>query len=435
MIPTTPFNEYQRRRERLMAAIGPESVAIVTANHEQIRNSDVHHVFRQDSDFFYLTGFEEPDAILVLAPGHPDGDTAIFVRPRDLELEQWNGRRLGSDQAPQVLGLDAAFDLKKLDEVMPKYLERRSELHLTLGRDLAFERQLKLWLSKSTRARTRTPEAFTLLSQTLHELRVIKSDSELEIMRYAGDVSAAAHIRAMRFCEPGKTEHLVETELRYEFSRRGAKHVAYPPIVASGVNACIMHYIENSARLNDGEMLLIDAGCEIDHYASDITRTFPINGKFSSEQKTLYDIVLSAQLKAIDVSIVGAPVTAAHDASQKILTEGLIDIGLIDGPLEDAMADERARPYLVHRCSHWLGLDVHDVGSYRNVDDDRTLEDGMVMTIEPGIYVDKALDDESSFSGLGIRIEDDIHIRAEGPEILSAGAPKSIDDIEAVMNG
>lgn len=438
MNPTPHLEEHKLRREKLMAAIGPDSVAIVVANRELPRNSDVDYQFRQDSDFYYLTGFIEPDAVLVLAPGQSDGDSAIFVRPRDEHLEQWNGRRVGKERAPAVLGVDQAFNIDELDEQIIPYLAGRKVAHMHLGLRPEFDARFFGWLKTIQSKRLPGPTSFTLLRDTLHELRLFKSDLEIEQMQRAADISARAHVRAMQFTHPGITEHRVETELLSEFYSSGARHTAYPSIVASGENACIMHYTDNNAVLQDGDLLLIDAGCEIDQYASDITRTFPVNGKYSAEQRAIYDVVLEAQLASVDAVKPGNEFTESHVVAQKILSQGLIDLGILDGSLDEVMEKETAKPFLVHRCSHYLGLDVHDVGAMEQEGRTRKLEPGMVLTVEPGIYVspefcDNGVDDK--WRGIGIRIEDDVLVTENGGRVLTSGVPKQADEIEEIMHG
>lgn len=438
MNPIPHLEEYKLRRERLMAAIGPDAVAIVAANSELPRNSDVDYRFRQDSDISYLTGFAEPDAVLVLAPGYSDGDSAIFVRPRDENLEQWNGRRLGKDRAPSVLGIDQAFNIDELDEQIIPYLTARKVVHMHFGLRPEFDARFFGWLKAVQSKRLPGPSNFTLLRDTLHELRLFKSDHEVDQMQRAAEISAKAHVRAMQFTHPGITEHRVETELLSEFYSNGARHTAYPSIVASGENACIMHYTDNNAILQDGDLLLIDAGCEIDQYASDITRTFPINGKYSSEQRAIYDVVLEAQLAAVEAAKPRNAFTEPHETSQKILAQGLVDLGILSGSLEEVLEKETFKPFTVHRCSHWLGLDVHDVGAMEQDGEARKFEPGMVITVEPGIYVSPELCNngvDNKWSGIGIRVEDDVLITEEGRRVLTSGVPKQADEIEELMHG
>ena len=430
--------EFALRRERLMASIGPQSIAIIPAASESRRNSDVDHLFRQNSDFMYLTGFNEPDAILVLTPGNPNGDASIFVQPRDPAREQWTGLRLGKTRAAEVLQVDQAFDLDDLAAQMPKLMHGRDSVHNVWNVDPKFDDQLRQWLKSLSSQRKPGPTQRMQLELTLHELRLVKSPIELSLMQEAADISVAAHEHVMRFCEPGMQEQQLESELLHEFSRRGARHVAYSCIVASGASACIMHYLENNQTIESGDLVLIDAGCEVDCYASDITRTFPSSGRFSGRQKDLYEIVLDAQRQAIGVIEPGSTFTAPHLAARRALTQGLIDLKILDAQLDEALERNLVQRFLVHGCSHWLGMDVHDVGASVVNDQPRVLEPGMVMTVEPGIYIqdtDQMHDVDECWRGIGIRIEDDVCVTDDGNQVLTQALPKSIDDIEALMNG
>ena len=420
-----------------MAAIGPGSIAVVPAANETRRNSDVDHLFRQNSDFRYLTGFDEPDAVLVMTPCHPDGDVAMFVRPRDPAREQWTGFRLGKERAPDALNVDRAFDLSELSTEMPKLLEGRDTVHTVWNVNREFDDQLQQWFANLKGQRRQGPTQWTQLDLTLHELRLTKSQYEIDIMQRAADISVAAHEHVMRFCQPGLTEQRLESELLHAFSSRGARHTAYPCIVASGSNACIMHYVENSRTIEEGDLILIDAGCEVDCYGSDITRTFPSNGRFSSHQRELYEVVLEAQRQAIGVIKPGATFIEPHNVARKVLTEGLIDLKILNASLDEAMEENLAQPFLVHGCSHWLGMDVHDVGT-RTVDgESRSLESGMVMTVEPGIYIqdsEEMRDVDECWRGIGIRMEDDVCVTQDGSEILTSALAKSVEEVETLMN-
>lgn len=420
-----------------MAAIGPGSIAVVPAATETRRNSDVDHLFRQNSDFRYLTGFDEPDAVLVMSPGHPGGDVAMFVRPRDPVREQWTGLRLGKERAPDVLNVDQAFDLSELSTEMPKLLEGRETVHTVWNVNREFDDQLQQWLTNLKSQRRQSPTQWTQLDLTLHELRLTKTEHEIGIMQRAADISVAAHEHVMRFCQPGMTEQRLESELLHEFSSRGARHAAYPCIVASGSNACIMHYIENSRTIEDGDLILIDAGCEIDCYASDITRTFPSSGRFSSHQRELYEVVFEAQRQAIEVIKPGATFIEPHNVARRVLTEGLIDLKILNASLDQALEENLAQPFLVHRCSHWLGMDVHDVGTVTVDGESRILESGMVMTVEPGIYIQDSeeMDDiDECWRGIGIRIEDDVCVTQHGNDVLTSALAKSVEEVEMLMN-
>ncbi len=419
-----------------MAAIGPDSVALIPAAREVSRNSDMAYPFRQDSDFYYLTGFDEPNAILALAPGHQNGDTTILVQARDKVREQWTGVRLGSERAGQVLGIDQAFNIEDADTVLPSLLENRHTLHATLGEKDWFDTRVHIWLAQLRRTRKEAPVNFCRLSETLHELRLIKSDDELKMMQRASDISVTAHKHAMEVCRPGLFEYHLEAELVHIFMQAGARFTAYPCIIAGGNNSCVMHYVDNRSPLRDGELVLIDAGCEYNLYAADITRTFPINGKFSPRQRDLYELVLKAQTAAIATVKPGASFREPHDVSTRVLAEGLINLGILKETINTVMERALHRKYTVHSCSHWLGLDVHDVGAQRKDGDWRILQPGMVMTIEPGLYIqdDGTAEVDEAWRGIGIRIEDDVAVTSEGCKVLSEAAPKTVADIEAWMH-
>ncbi len=430
--------EFRKRRDRLMSLMAPNSIAIVPAARMQLRNRDTEHLFRQNSDFHYLTGLPEPDAVLVLAPGRSHGQVVLFCHDRDPDFERWNGERLGPERAAQVLGVDDAFPVGDLGDILPGLLEGRERIYTNLGDHPEFDRQLMGWVkniqSKQVHG-AKPPGEFIVLAHLLHDLRLYKSSAELKLMRRAAEITTAAHLRAMRASRPGLTEAHLEAELIYEFMRSGARFPAYPCIVGAGRNACVMHYVRNDAPLRDGEMVLIDAGCEFELYASDVTRTFPINGKFTATQRAVYEVVLEAQLAAIAAAQPGAPFDAPHRTAVATMVDGLIDLGVLEGEPGEIIETEAYRKFCVHKTSHWLGLDVHDVGDYKVDDAWRTLEPGMVMTVEPGIYLP---DDESvpkAFRGMGIRIEDDVAIAKAGNEVLTAAAPKTIADIEPAMNG
>ena len=419
-----------------MASIGPESVALIFATGEKRRNADVDYLFRPHSDFVYLTGFNEPDGLLVLAPGHPTLEETLFVRPRDIAAEQWNGRRLGAERVNEELGIDNAFTLEEFKDVIPNLLDGRDVLHV--DEDPETFHLVEEWLSAMQEAGLEPPQTRETMEDTLHELRLVKSESEIATMQEAANISVAAHQRAMRFCEPGITELALESELQHEFALRGARFTAYPSIVASGANGCIMHYIQNDATIKDGDLVLIDAGCEYRCYASDITRTFPANGRFTPPQRDIYDLVLSAQLAAIDEAKTGHLFTDPHNTSTRVLAQGLIDLGILHGSLDEVLENELAKPFTVHRCSHFLGLDVHDVGKREIGGKERILEPGMVLAIEPGLYFGNAEtmpDLDPRWHDIGIRIEDDVVVTESGNHILSADAPKYAADVESLMAG
>lgn len=430
--------EYQRRREQLMAIIGPQSVAVVFGADEVLRNADTHFPFRQNSDFFYLTGFTEPNAILVLTPGREQGEVTLFLNPRDPAIEQWVGRRLGPEQACERLGVDVAIDINEVDKKLPTLLADRHVLHTLWTTQSRFDERIHKWLHQSKKQRTSPPEQIMNLALSLHELRLKKSTTEQQTMRRAAEITANAHIRAMKSCRPGLYEWELDAEIQSEFFAHGAHAPAYPSIVAGGENACIMHYVDNSARLIDGTLVLIDAGCEFEHYAADVTRTFPVSGQFSQEQRALYQVVLAAQKAAIAAAQPGNCFKDPHETSQRELVAGLIDLGIIKEDLDTVIEKHLDRKFLVHSCSHWLGLDVHDVGAARHKGKSRVLEEGMVLTIEPGAYIpsnDSMKEVDVKWHGIGIRIEDDVLITADGNEILTAGVPKQPTEIEALMHG
>lgn len=430
-------HEFARRRERLLATLPTDSIALVAAAHLKSRNRDAEFAFRQDSDFYYLTGFNEPDAILLLIPGRAEGQVVLFCPPRDPQMEIWTGYRAGPEGCVRDFGMDQAFELAQIDEQLPRLLDGKRRLYYALGSDDALDVRVRGWLNQvrsMARQGARAPEELVLLDNLLHEQRLFKSDAELAVMRRAADISAAAHIRAMQASRPGGHEYQLEAEITAYCMREGARFQAYSPIVGAGANGCILHYIDNNAELEDGDLVLIDAGCELDNYASDITRTFPVNGRFSTPQAALYQLVLDVQEACIEAIRPGVPWNDIHELSVRLLTEGLIRLGLLQGE-SDALIEEGAyRRFYMHRIGHWLGMDVHDVGQYKQDGDWRPLQPGMVMTVEPGLYV--APDDETvaeEWRGIGIRIEDDVVVTEQGCEVLTSAVPKRIADIEALM--
>jgi len=429
--------EFSRRRKTLMEHMEPNSIAVVPSAAIHIRNRDADYSFRQDSDFYYLTGFNEPHCVLVLVPGRAHGETVMFCRERDTEKEIWDGYIAGPDGACADYGLDDAFPIDDIDDILPGLIEGTERVYYAMGKNSDFDRQVMDWVNTiraKVRAGATPPGEFLDLDHYLHDMRLFKSSAELRIMKKAGEISARAHARAMKISTPGMFEYQIEAEIRHEFGFSGAREIAYNPIVGGGDNACVLHYIENNKKLKDGDLLLIDAGCELELYAADITRTFPVNGKFSSEQKALYDIVLQSQLEAMKTIKPGNHWNDPHEVSVKVITEGLLELGLLKGTLEDCIASEAYKQFYMHRIGHWLGMDVHDVGDYKVGGEWRVLEPGMVMTVEPGIYVSP--DDESvdkKWRGIGIRIEDDVVITKDGCEELSVGVPKTTDEIEALM--
>ena len=421
--------EFERRRKQLMRMVGVGGIAILPAAPVRKRSRDVEYRYRQDSDFYYLTGFREPDAVAVLVPGRKQGEFLLFCRERDPDRELWDGPRAGQDGAIEDYGADDAFPIDDIDDIIPGLIEGCSRVYYTMGMYSDFDSHVADWVnslrSKLSRG-VHTPQEFVALDHLLHDMRLYKSRAEISALRRSAKVAVAAHKRAMQIARPGMFEYEVEAEFRHEFRRNGA-WASYSPIVGSGPNACTLHYVDNSEVLKDGDLLLIDAGCELDYYASDITRTFPVNGRFSPEQRAVYEVVLEAQTAAIEKTVVGNHWNDPHDAAVRVVAKGLRKLGLLDGTLPKLIKDGAYREFYMHRTGHWLGMDVHDVGDYKVGDEWRVLEPGMVMTVEPGIYVPKA------FRDIGIRIEDDVAVTSKGPDVLSKGLEKNPDDIEALM--
>lgn len=431
------MTEYAKRRQRLMKQIGPTGMVILSAASEVPRNGDAVYPFRQNSDFYYLTGFAEPEAVLVLAPRRKEGEYILFNRVRDRAREIWDGPRAGQEGACKDFLADQAFPMADLPRLLPALLDGRQTIHYTLGLNKSFEAVLfeaVNTLRAKIRSGVQSPFSFSDIAPTIHEMRLFKSPAEMALMQKAVDITAKAHLRAMRACQPGTYEHELEAELMYEFQRHGARFSAYSSIVGAGRNSCILHYVSNNARIADGDMVLIDAGSEYQNYASDITRTFPANGHFSSEQRAIYDLVLAAQLAAIKAVKPGAVWTAPQEIIVKIITQGLIDLGLLKGRLDSLIEQEAYFPFYMHRSGHWLGLDVHDAGRYKIGDKWRKLESGMVLTVEPGIYISSDIPGvPKRWHNIGVRIEDDVHVTAKGCEVLSEDIPKRADVIEAIM--
>ena len=438
---SVPATEYRRRRERLMELMLPGSLAIIPGGSRKIRNRDVEYTFRQDSDFYYLTGFNEADALLVLVPGRSHGQAILFCQDHDPRFEAYHGERLGPDRAVEALGVDDAFPVPDLGDILPGLLEGRERIYMTLGDHSDLDRRILRWVG-DIRGRESggaiAPGEFVALKHMLHELRLFKSARELDLMRKAASITVAAHERVMRVCRPGMTELGLEAELLHEFMQRGARSPAYPSIVAAGRNACTLHYTDNCAALKKGELVLIDAGCEYEYYASDVTRTFPVDGKFKGAQRALYELVLDAQHAAIECCVVGQHFNAPNDAALRVMVQGLVDLKLLKGRVDDIIEKQAYTRFCPHKASHWLGLDVHDVGDYRLGGEWRELEPGMVPTVEPGLYI---RDDDANagiparFRGIGIRIEDDVLVTKSGSEVLTAAAAKTPAAIEALMVG
>ncbi|MFW1678083.1 Xaa-Pro aminopeptidase [Pontibacter sp. JAM-7] len=428
---------FAERRQRLMQKMTANSLAIIPAAQMQSRNSDVEYPFRQDSDFYYLTGFNEPDAVLLLLPERDAGNTVMFCRNRDPLMEIWNGYRAGPEGVEAEYGMAEGHPVEQIDELLPQLLDGVERIYYAIGQDEQLDQQIRHWLNLirgQARQGAVAPSELVMLDHLLHEMRLFKQPEEQDLMRRAGEISAQGHIRAMQYCRPGVYEYQLEAEILHYFMQQGCRQPAYSSIVGGGANACVLHYIENSEPLMEGDLVLIDAGCELDYYAGDITRTFPVSGRFSPEQKALYELVLQAQLHCIEMIRPGVLWNAVHEASVQVLTEGLVALGLLQGEVAELIEQGAYRDFYMHRAGHWLGMDVHDVGDYKVDDEWRPLEPGMVMTVEPGLYV--AADNqavEPRWRGIGIRIEDDVLITPEGCEVLTAAVPKHVADIEALM--
>ena len=428
--------EFNRRRKQLMRMMGKNSIAIIPTATEQLRNRDVEFPFRADSDFYYLTGFHEPDAVAVLIPGRPHGEYLLFCRERDPEMETWNGLRAGTRGAVESFGADDAFPFGDIDEILPGLMESRDRVFYTMGSRPQFDLRVMEWINRlreGVRTGMRTPDKFVSLEHLLHDMRLYKSRPEIRVMRTAARVACRAHQRAMQRCRPGLFEYQIDAELLYEFRSAGMVP-AYSSIVGGGANGCILHYTENNAPLNDGDLLLIDAGAEYDCYASDVTRTFPVNGRFSEPQKALYEVVLAAQTAAIKKVRSGNHWNDPHAAAVRVLTRGLIKLGILKGKPADLIRKEAYRRFYMHRTGHWLGMDVHDVGDYKVGGAWRELEPGMVLTVEPGLYIPAGSRGVArKWWNIGIRIEDDVLVTRGEPDVLSAAAPRTVAEIEAVM--
>ena len=435
MMNTAP---YVRRRARLAQLIG-KGVAIVPTAPERTRNRDAHYPYRYDSYFYHLTGFTEPGSVVVIVAGtgaDPRPRSLLFCREKNEEREIWDGFRHGPAAAREVFAFDEAHPIDEIDKRMPDLLADQPAVYAHLGADAAWDTRLLGWVN-AVRERVRTgvaaPRDIADVHTLLDDMRLIKDEEELATMRRAAAISTGAHVRAMRAARPGGTEYKIEAELLHEFRRLGSQAPAYTSIVASGANACVLHYVNNDATLKDGDLLLIDAGCELDGYASDITRTFPVNGRFSGPQKAVYELVLAAQAAAIAEVRAGNTWNAPHDAAVKVLAQGFIDLKLLAGSLDEVLEKETYRQYYMHRTGHWLGLDVHDAGDYKRDGQWRTLQPHMVLTVEPGCYIRPGEGVPAGFENIGVRIEDDVVVTAAGCEILTAAAPKAVSDIEALM--
>ncbi len=420
-----PKEEFGERRTRVFAQMQPNSALLIFSEIEKRRNNDCTYPFRQDSYFWYLTGFNEPNAALLLLKTEQAEKAIIFLRPRDPLLETWNGRRLGVELAPQQLNVNEAYSIEEFATILPKILKNLTALY--------YVPEIHTWGDKLV---TESAVSFNEILDwrpMLSEMRLIKSPNEIRLMQQAGQITALGHIKAMQTTRPNRFEYEIESEILYEFNRHCARFPSYNSIVAGGNNACILHYTENDRPLNDGDLVLIDAGCEFAMYAGDITRTFPVNGKFSQPQREIYELVLKAQKRAIELLIPGNSIKQANDEVIRIKTQGLVDLGILKGDVDTLIEQQAYRQFYMHGLGHWLGLDVHDVGSYGQ-DKQRILEIGMVITVEPGIYISEDADVPEQYKGIGVRIEDNLLMTEYGNKILTAAAPKEIADIENLMN-
>lgn len=429
--------EYKTRRQRLMDMIGSNSIAILPTSPVYFRNRDVEFPFRPDSDFYYLTGYIEPEAIAVLIPDRKDGEFILFCRDSDANKEIWHGRRAALEGARSIYGADDAFPIEDLDDILPGLIEGHDRVFYNMGQDVVFDNRILAWVNQirsNYRAGAIAPEEFISLNHFLHDMRLYKSKSEIQLMRKGANISSDAHKHVMQVCKPGMYEYQIEAVLAYDFTFNGAQALAYPSIVGGGANSCVLHYIENKDKLTAGDLLLVDAGAEYYGYASDITRTFPVNGEYNKEQRKIYDIVLAAQLAAIEQVKPGNNWNAPHEAAVQVLTEGLVEIGVLKGKVYDLIKNNSYAQHYMHRTGHWLGMDVHDVGDYKLDNQWRMLEPGMVLTIEPGLYFPVANNLARKWWNIGVRIEDDVLVTKHGCDILSKDAPKKADDIMELMS-
>ncbi|WP_029935221.1 Xaa-Pro aminopeptidase [Thiomicrospira pelophila] len=440
---------FAQRRQDLLEKLPAGSVALIHSGEEQIRNRDVEYPFRADSDFIYLTGFTEPDSVLVLVRTEVLADTDyeqphhqawLFCRPKDPEQETWQGKRLGVEDAPAQLNIDQAWSIDDLDEIAPQFLTHAKQVYFSFGHLAEWSGRMADWLSElktQVRKGVTVPTSLNDLDTVLHEQRLFKSPQEIEVMRQAAQISVAGHLAAMRATRPGAYEYQIQSAIEHEFRLAGSPRVAFNTIAAAGENACILHYTENQTQLQDGDLILLDAGAEWQGYAGDISHTYPINGRFSEPQKHLYNLVLKAQQAAINAVQPGQPYNLMHQASAEVITIGLIELEILHGELDELLEKEAFKRFFMHGTGHWLGLDVHDVGRYKINGEWRSFEPGMVVTVEPGLYIPKGLKDiETQWQGIGIRIEDDVLVTENGHEILTQGAlrlPRTVEEIEQWM--
>jgi Xaa-Pro aminopeptidase len=434
--------EYRQRQQEIMSKISGGTAIFRSAPMATMHN-DVEYTYRQDSSFYYLTGFNEPEAVAVFAPHHEEHRYILFVQPKDPEKETWTGYRCGVEAAKEIYGADEAYPIEELNEKLPQYLINAGRIYYHLGHDEKFNNVvISHWqrLMRGYQKQGKAPLALEDTRPLIFPMRLVKSPAEIAMMRQATKISAMAHNRAREFARPGIYEYQVQAEIEHVFRKEGGIGIAYPSIVASGENACILHYIENERQIQDNELLLIDAGCSYGYYNGDITRTFPVSGKFTPEQKALYEIVLEAQLKAIAEVQPGKPYNEFHDMAVCVIVQGLLDLGLLKGDLEEIIKEEKYKPFYMHRTGHWLGLDVHDVGTYKHNEETwQNLTPGHIVTVEPGIYISPYIkpaegqpEIPENWKGIGIRIEDDLLVTADGHEILTADVPKLVEDLERI---
>ncbi len=427
---------HAKHRKQLMRMMGEGGIAILPAAPVRTRNRDVDHPYRPDSDFKYLSGFPEPEAVIVLVPGRKQGEYILFCRDKDPEHEIWHGRRYGPDGAMEQFGVDDAFPIDDIDDILPGLMEHCERVYYTMGLDPQFDKRVMDWvntLRSQSRSGAHVPYEFVSLDFLLHDMRLFKNRDELRLMKKAAKISMTAHKRAMKACKPGMYEYQLDAEIMYEFQKNGATW-AYPSIVGGGANGCILHYTENNQELKDGDLVLIDAGCEYEGYDADITRTFPVNGRFTEPQREIVDLVYEANMEAIKHVKPGNHWNDPHNAAVKVLTKGMVELGLLKGQVNKLIKEGAYKKYYMHRTGHWLGMDVHDVGDYKVDEEWRLLEPGMVMTIEPGMYIQHGSRGAKRWWDIGVRIEDDVVVTKEGHEVLTDDLPKSVDDIDALMN-
>jgi Xaa-Pro aminopeptidase len=429
--------EYAARRRDLMSMMGDNSIAVIASASEKVRSKDTLYPYKQSTNLSYLCGFSEPSAVMVLIPKRAQGEFLLFCRDKNPLRETWDGHRLGPLAAKNTLGVQDAFPIDDIEDILPGLLEDKSRVYYSAGKDTSFDSRLMHWVDEVRNNRSVEGHStceFVDLDHLLGELRLIKSAAEIKLMRKAADISAQAHCRAMKHCSAGQKEYQLQAEIEHEFMMSGATGPAYTSIVGSGPNACVLHYIENCATLKSGDLVLIDAGCEYQNYAADITRTFPVNGKYSSAQAAIYDIVLAAQDAAIKTIAPGVSFDQANKAAIEVITDGLVDLGILNGEVDSLIAEGAYRDFYMHSVSHWLGMDVHDVGDYKVDSHWRVYEPGMLLTIEPGIYISSENTQvDKKWRGIGVRIEDDILVTKKGHEVLTDGVPKQRDQIEKLM--